>query len=271
MASRPSKPMGPPRGGSQPGNRPRAQGGPSTSRPSGEHFRPAPPPPVPTAEGPGRKATGRSLKRPEQPSLPPPTDGLQPQALPDGASPFQQYVPNSQTMTASVKRGQADTTRILAIVGGLAFMIAAALAATVVILVVGWQVAGDRIMEGVAGVEPDKGHVKDTGIIAEIPDRPVRGPRVAPEPEPEPVGPQKGPATILIDSSVTFFHSIEVNCPENGIRARARFRGGKATVYGIPPGEDCMVTFQGSEPEKAYIRGHQTKRCTFNPTVCKLN
>ena len=79
-----------------------------------------------------------------------------------------------------------------------------------------------------------------------------------------------GPITIEVPDDV-FFHSLEINCPDAGIRRRASFRRNKASTSGVPIAEECTVTFQGSEPAKTTIRGGQRKKClNFNPTDCRL-
>jgi hypothetical protein len=131
--------------------------------------------------------------------------------------------------------------------------------------------------DGIAVGGEDKGHVRDTGVAPEIVIAKPSGSRPAgggaggdADPDGVPVAITTGPVSIEVPDSF-FFHSLEINCPDAGIRRRASFRRGKASTTGVPINEECTVTFQGSEPATTTIRGGQDKRCvTFNPTECRL-
>ena len=161
---------------------------------------------------------------------------------------------------------------VIAIVGGLAFMVGSAVVVLVAVLIVGLFLTfgpGSQLAK-----KDDDGpeHIRDTGVAEVGPARPGGGGgRGGPAPE-ELVasGPDVGPATVYIPPDA-LFHSLEVNCP-GGFRGRAKFKNGKATVHNVPPDERCVVTFQGSTYVKDWISGHQTKMCTqFDPTpVCTL-
>lgn len=224
-------------------------------------------------------STGRGLGR----GAPPPAEPVAaaPRDDPPSLSPFQRYAPGAAQLDAASNR--TDTTQVLAIVGGLGFMMSAAVVIVAIIGVLGWYTVGNMIEDGrLAGIGPGEdgedgvGHIRDT---ATVPDKIIEKPKGGggkkpgggdPEPEPVPTGPTTGPGTIIIAQEGVMFHSIEVNCPKSGIRSRANFRSGKATAQGLSTAEECIVTFQGSQPVKTTIRGGQTKTCTsFNPTICR--
>jgi hypothetical protein len=200
---------------------------------------------------------------------------------PGGASPFAAYAPDSRIMNAHAEQARSQSFGLVAIVGGLVFMVGAAVVITLVVVIALFFVR-DELGEVIAGKgDKDPKHVTDTGFVREIEQpQPGRGPRVADPVDPDDpnrvrdprLGPPPGPATIIVSTSM-FFHTIEVDCP-GGYRNRGKFRkdaGGqtmRATVPNVPGDEKCTVTFQGSEPAKTYVSGNQTKQCTFNPTQC---
>jgi hypothetical protein len=161
---------------------------------------------------------------------------------------------------------------VMAIVGGLTFMVVSAIVVLLAVLLVGLFMTL-RPVETVAGTDEAEGGVLDTAVAEVGPEKGGggggKGP-AAPQEDPLASGPQPGPATLIIPPDA-FYHSIEINCP-GGFKGRARFKKGKATVYNVPPDERCVVTFQGANYVKDWISGHQTKMCTqFDPVpVCKL-
>jgi hypothetical protein len=193
-------------------------------------------------------------------------------------SPFAGFGPDARTMTASAESNRSQSLGILAIVGGVVFSTAAALVVAVLVLLL---YLGYRKVQGddLAANDPRKGHVRDTGSAGPIEDaRPVVPGRPRPgggggdgttrDPS---MGPPPGPATVIVSKKLVFL-SIEVNCP-GGYRSRGTFREDtkktmRATVQNVPGDERCTVTFQGSQPAKAWITGNQTLSCTFEPVVC---
>jgi hypothetical protein len=163
---------------------------------------------------------------------------------------------------------------VLAIVLGMMFILSAAAAVVVVgggALVYSYSVTvGDGALAGGGGKDQAE-HFRDTGLehkeIIKAPT-PTGGGRKTPveDVEPEPAAPQFGNGVIIVPADILFI-SIEVRCP-SGVRTRAKFVNLKATARGLPLGEECVVNFQGSLPAKTYIKGGQTKTCTFEPTNC---
>jgi len=193
----------------------------------------------------------------------------------DPLRPFASYAPESGELGDGMEQSQNDSRQVLAIVLGLLFMISAAAVVTVVVGAVGLWTVNATLEDGIAGITGgDEDHLRDTGIVpGEIVKKKPRPRAVAPEEPveeapPVPVAPTTGDGTIIVPTDI-LFRSIEVNCPQSGIRTRASFIGGKATARGLPLSEDCIVTFQGSQPAKAQLRGGQTKTCTFDPTNCR--
>lgn len=187
-------------------------------------------------------------------------------------SPFSTYAPSSDQMQLEAERRREDSLGVIAIVGGLAFMVGSALVVVLAVLIVGLFVHFTRDEQVAGADQPDLGNVLDTAVAAVGPEE-GRGPGKGPGPaEDDPLasGPDVGPATVYIPADA-MFHSMEVNCP-GGFRGRAKFKKGKATVYNVPADERCVATFQGSTYVKDWISGHQTKMCTqFEPTpVCRL-
>jgi len=195
----------------------------------------------------------------------PPDDG--------GHSPFGRFAPSSEEMHQEADRRRDDSLGLVAIVGGLIFMLASAAVVALAVLLVGLWVStrGEGELAGGAG---DPEHIRDTGLAEVGPERErVRQGGPAPEvdtDDPLATGPGPGPATLIIPPDALFF-TVEINCP-GGYRGRGKFKKGKAVVYNVPPDERCTVTFQGSTFAKTYISGHQTKMCTqFEPNpVCRL-
>ncbi len=233
--------------------------------------RPDPSEPAPDAHG-GRGLSNIPGPPADAPAAPPPSG-----APTDGSSPFANYAPGSVDLARDAAVGTESSNQILAIVGGLGFMLVMGIVTIIAILMIGlftWSQQDD----GLASTDPDDpGHIRDTDDIPDIIDiqpKPRSGPRAGPDggdPDApaEPVPITTGPISIEIPKSV-FFHSLEINCPDAGISRRATFRNRKASTSGVPIGEECMVTFQGSEPAKTTIHGGQNKICvSFNPTECR--
>lgn len=222
----------------------------------------------------GRKMPGRT------PAPTPPGAGAPapPGPTNQGRSPFAAYAPDADAMGAHTAEARSQSVGVIAIVAGLLFVMAGGLAAAM-LMAIGVYIARDEISEVI--LEDDRGHQIDTGHAGPIkraeprPGRVGGGRKGSPGAAPEPVGPQPGPATIIV-STEKLFHSFEIDCPMNKFSARGRFRkdsGGqtmRATVNRVPPGESCRVTFQGGEPATTRISAHETKQCTFNPTACYL-
>lgn len=221
---------------------------------------------------------GRSLS-----NLPrPPSDaynaGSSDDDLPPGASPFASYAPGSMDLTRDAEVGTESSNQILAIVGGLGFMLLMAVVTVLAILMIGiftWSQQDD----GIAAIdEDDPEHIRDTDDIPdiiEIQPRPRSGPRTgdpdADDPDAPAVPVPITTGTISIEIPKTaFFHSLEINCPDANISRRASFRNRRASTSGVPIAEECIVTFQGSEPAQTTIHGGQNKVCvSFNPTECR--
>jgi hypothetical protein len=169
--------------------------------------------------------------------------------------------------------------RVFAIVFGLLATVAAALLLTVLLAGLGAYYTGLIKDDQLAGNgSEDERHMVDTDAATDEDIEKVKkkkSNRVRPAAsggaaadEPEPAGPVPGPITVIVPEDI-LFHSIEVRCP-SGVRKRGSFNGQRATVQGVPPLERCEVSFQGSEPARAFIKAGETKKCTFNPTVCVL-
>ena len=161
-------------------------------------------------------------------------------------------------MHQEADRRRDDSLGLVAIVGGLIFMLASAAVVALAVLLVGLWVStrGEGELAGGAG---DPEHIRQGGPAPEVDTD-----------DPLATGPGPGPATLIIPPDALFF-TVEINCP-GGYRGRGKFKKGKAVVYNVPPDERCTVTFQGSTFAKTYISGHQTKMCTqFEPNpVCRL-
>ncbi|NCG21731.1 MAG: hypothetical protein GWP91_22165 [Rhodobacterales bacterium] len=240
------------------------------------HSKPPPRRPTPRQAEPDDHA-GRSLS-----NLPrPPADVFDAGGdddEPDGASPFASYAPGSVDLTRAAEVGTESSNQILAIIGGLSFMLILAIFTVLAILMIGiftWSQQDD----GIAAIDDDDPtHIRDTDDIPDIIDiqpRPSSRPRTGgpdagdPDAPTEPVPITTGNISIEVPKSA-FFHSLEINCPDAGISRRANFRKQRASTSGIPIGEECTVTFQGSEPARTTISGGQNKVCiTFNPTECR--
>jgi len=219
-----------------------------------------------------QRSTGRgfhSIPKGPSPGAPPAAAG----PADDGLSPFVRFAPSSEEMHQEADRRRDDSLGLLAIIGGLVFMVASAAVVAIAVLLVGLWVT-TRPGGQLAGGDGDAGHIRDTGMAEVGPARPgPAGPGPGPGPDgedPLATGPGPGPATLIIPPDALFF-TVELNCP-GGFRSRAKFKKGKAVVYNVPPDERCTVTFQGSTYAKTYISGHQTKVCTqFQPNpVCRL-
>ncbi len=207
------------------------------------------------------------------PAPPPPDEPAR-----DPLRPFASYAPEAGDLTGAMEQSQNDSRQVFAIVFGLLFMISAAVVVTVVVGAVGLYTVnaslGEEGLAGLTGADEDEQHLRDTGIVpgdivTKKPKPRKAGPKEPVEEGPPPeAAPTTGSGTVIVPTDI-LFRSIEVNCPASGIRTRASFIGGKATAHGLPLSEDCIVTFQGSQPAKATLRGGQTKTCTFDPTNCR--
>jgi len=232
------------------------------------------PPARPTGEV-DERSTGRGFG-----SIPGPDRGSSAGAAPGGqgadapgASPFVRFAPSSEEMQGEADRRREDSLGLLAIIGGLVFMVSSVAVVALAVLIVGLWVAtrgGGDLADNDDGLE----HIRDTGLarVGPAPTGPgPGGPGPGPDgDDPLATGPGPGPATLIIPPDA-LFHTVEINCP-GGFRDRSKFRRGKATVYNVPPDERCTVTFQGSTYAKTWISGHQTKVCNqFEPNpVCRL-
>ena len=237
-----------------------------------DEFVPEPVKQEPKTTGRGLPASAMPGGAPSQPSGP--GGGAPPER--DPLRPFASYA-GSGDLSGNVAQSQSDSRQVIAIVFGLLFMISAAAVVTVVVGAVGLYTVNATLgEEGLAGLTggADEDHVRDTGIpTGEIIKKKPRPGNSAPkepvgEIPPEPAAPTTASGTIIVPTNI-LFRSIEINCPQSGIRTRASFIAGKATAHGLPINEDCVVTFQGSQPAKASLRGGQTKTCTFDPTNCR--
>ena len=236
---------------------------------------PAPPPQPDDAKG----AAGRAIRRPGGAPEPPPSRSDDRGAA--APAPFAGYGPDSRLIAGAVEGSRAQSMGVLAIVGGLVFMVGSVVVVAIVALLVALfvfdaQLPGTRL----AGDEIKDRHIRDTGFANPVQPEPGGGAGRAPgDPGDRTVadpnaGPPPGPATVIVPDEMMWF-SIEVNCP-GGYRGRGKFRPHstkgwmKATAHNVPGDEKCTVTFQGSEPAKTYVTGNQTLQCTFNPTECHV-
>ena len=179
-------------------------------------------------------------------------------------------------MTASAEVAKESSNQVIALVLATLFA-GAAVAGVALLLLIAFLTWNHLEGQGSADDDDKKAHVRDTGVAPVIDiAKPVRrggGANADADGDADggvamPV--TTGPITIQIPKD-RFFHSLEINCPDAGIRRRATFRRHRASTSGVPIAEECMVTFQGSEPAKTTIRGGQRKRCeSFNPTRCVL-
>ncbi|MBX2801812.1 MAG: hypothetical protein KTR31_29305 [Myxococcales bacterium] len=224
-------------------------------------------------DGPGDVA-GRGLPKTPEPRAQPPgaSSAASTEGPADQLSPFARYTPDSASLDAHTDAARRYSLGVFAIVAGIGAVVMGGLA--VVVLMVGgvYLVTGEAGPGALAGGGP--AHVTDTGHGQAVPSEPRRrrrrtgGGGVA-----APRGPKPGPATVIVPTDMAFL-SMELDCP-GGFSRRGRFQpqaGGatmRATVQAVPAGVSCRVTFQGSEPAKTRIAAGQTRRCTFNPTVCK--
>jgi hypothetical protein len=258
-------------------DRPRAQGPASRPRPAGPAPRPvAGPKDAPPAE-PGRAAppvgrpkgpVGRGLKTSaDDPAPPPPRSDARPTGE---LSPFQKYGGGTTAAAAS----SSETVTVVGMVIALVMALGAAMAVVAIILL---MVSAGTGMITVPGVTPEKRGTVDTDVA-------IAGPRAqpkptaprggkAPEAAPEEAGPQPAKeisGTIVFDLKPgELFHTVEAKCPSTpNVRRREAIRGSRVSIV-LPDNEDCKLTFQGSLPAYAYLRGGQTKTCTFNPTNCR--
>jgi hypothetical protein len=211
---------------------------------------------------------GRGIKSAEEPaSAPEPA----PAERPGGElSPFQKYGGAAPPAVSN----SSETVTVISMIIGLVMAVGAALVVIFVILffVVGTQTG----VITVPGVTPQQSTLDtDVAIAAPRPQNKPSAPRpkgpeeVVPEPEgPAPAREVSG--TIIFDLKPgELFHTVEAKCPSTpNVRRRADIRGSKVSIT-LPDNEDCKLTFQGSLPASCYLRGGQTKTCTFNPTNCR--
>lgn len=223
---------------------------------------------------------GRTIRKDESEQAPVviPTNGSAPP--PNVRHPFGGFGPDAKSMSASAEQNRHKSVSVFVIVGGVLFAIASALIVALAMLLL--LLLYRRVQEGgeVANTDDPLQHVRDTGFAGPLPDQPEGGARrpggvdgddgqkSVRDPS---LGPPPGPATVIVPKDM-LFQSIEINCP-TGFRDRGIFRKEtktteKATVFNVPGGERCTVTFQGSEPAKTWITANQTMTCTFNPVVC---
>jgi len=126
----------------------------------------------------------------------------------------------------------------------------------------------------VADQEPDSGFDPADVPPPPPPKKVVRTKKPPVSGDPRPVVRTKtsstAPGTIAIEASGATFLGVEVKCP--GARKRAAFSNGKATVQGIPSGEECELFFKGGMPAKYRgVRAGHSYSCTFpgGTAVCK--
>lgn len=223
-----------------------------------------------------RGAAGRSIRRPGGPA---PADAPADAQPAGAAAPFAGYGPDSRLIAGAVEGSRSQSMGVLAIVGGLVFMVGAVAVVGIIALLVGLFLFDLELPGGLASGDRIKDkHIRDTGFADPIQQpQPGQGGRTPGDPGDRTVadpnaGPPPGPATLIVPDSMMWL-SIEVNCP-GGFRGRGKFRPHstkgwmKATAQNVPGDEKCTVTFQGSEPAKTYVTGNQTLQCTFNPTDC---
>lgn len=214
------------------------------------------------------RSTGRGIGGvPQGPGARPP-EPLPPQDK--GLTPFGSYAPSANEMHADAERRREASSGVMAIVGGLMFMVGTAVVALLAALFVGLFLAF-RPDQQLAGGAADGEDIVDTAVAEVGPGKqPLKGgPGPAtPEPDPAATGPQPGTATLIIPPDA-MYHSVEVSCP-SGFRGRGKFRKGKAKVYNVPSDERCTVTFQGSNYVKWWVSGNMTMVCTqFEPVpIC---
>ncbi len=256
------------------GARPPVKGAPSGAERSSP-FAEAPVGPPPTD---ARGAAGRGLRRPGIAAGAAGPGGAPQPSSPGAPAPFASYGPDAAQMAGEVEGARARSLGVLAIVGGLVFMVASTLVLVVVVLLMMLWWTGRQNRGDLAANQDGEQHIRDTGYAD--PTRSVRqgpGPRAPGDPGERTVGDGNvippGPATVVAPAEMMFL-SIEINCP-SGFRNRGRFKKisdgmMSATVPNVPGDESCTVTFQGSEPAKTYITGNQKKICQFNPTECYL-
>lgn len=206
----------------------------------------------------GGATTGRGLA-----SAPEPPPAPTPEPTAPRGSPFQPFAARPDGLAQAPR---SDNLPVIAIVGGLVAIVLAAVALVAMALVMASR--------GEPGGEPGTGalagdgavHLGDTdvGEVAE-PRAPVRRPGGAAAVAPTP---QRLDGTIVLGENKPF-RSVEVSCTRSGLRKRATFRDGRATVQDLPVDEDCSVKFLGAEPAQTTLRGGQTRRCVFGPTRCE--
>ena len=223
---------------------------------------------------------GRTIRKDEpeqqrpfaaQPGVPPPP----------GGTPFGGFGPDAKSMYAAAEENREKSVSILVIVGGVIFAIVSALIIALAMLLL-LLVYRQTQQGGEVAVKDDPlQHVRDTGFADPLQPRPDRpGPRPGAGPGPDgdksvrdpSLGPPPGPVTVIVPTEM-LFQSIEVNCP-SGFRDRGTLRKEsktteRGTVYNVPGGERCTITFQGSEPAKSWVSANDTLSCTFNPVVCR--
>lgn len=201
--------------------------------------------------------------------------GSLPPGYPMGASPALPPDPNAEL-------DRAKSYRVFAVVAGLMFMVFTALIASLVVLAYGFYMMESQEQAAKAPVvapppPPVQRGGLDTGVKAAPPPpppkarpksspRPKSAPRpAAPKPPPAPAPVAKGPVVLKIPNG-TGYTVAEVKC-DSGVRERANFAGGTATVANIPgPGMDnCTALFKGAgAPAKAKVAGGKTYNCTFD-------
>lgn len=242
---------------------------PERPRPAGPTSRPVASGPAPqgNAVGKPKGPVGRGIRATQDEAPPPPTP---PPARPHAGelSPFQRY----GGAAPPAVNNASETVTVVGMIIGLVMAIGAVIAMVIILLFVGTQTG----VIDVPGVSPEKKRTQDTDVQ-------IAGPRAQPKAsaprakaeevvvEPEgPVAAREVSGTIVFDLQPgELFHTVEAKCPTTpNVRRRADIRGSRVSIT-LPNNEDCKLTFQGSLPASAYLRGGQTKTCTFNPTNCR--
>ena len=213
---------------------------------------------------PGRRLPPRGSAPPKRPPRDAPAAGPDPAptAPVDPRAPFTPHQADPATLLGAPDRGPANRAPVLVVVTTL-------VTGLFVVLLLGLSMA-----EGWQPPEPaavvvtdDPRHIADPAYSGRIVDD---GPAAVPTPQ----GPAPGPIKIFTSAEYDFV-SIEVDCSVSGYQRRGRFfpeGKGKmaATVREVPPDERCRVTFQGTEAATTWAFAHETRECTFNPTVCPV-
>jgi hypothetical protein len=213
-------------------------------------------------------AKGRSLKVEAEPATAP-TEVEGPSG-PPALSPFQGH----SRRAPSENHSSNDTIRVVAMLMALGMTLVASAVVLLVVGLVGGAATG--LIETPKILEPEGGQDTDVEIHGpRAQPKPVGGSHPSPapgvaDPVPDaPPPPQEVKGIIQMHlANGQLFTTIEAKCPSTPlVRRRAEVHGSTASII-LPNNEDCKVTFQGSSPEYTYLRGGQTKTCSFSPTNC---